>query len=147
MREKAMKKYFLSHTELRRVLTTVSIHSEDEVDDSGTRFRLKLPWRSKDLGTFVHELDKLYINCQTESKDHTTAIKTLERGKHREMDEEQRVSCHPPKGLPGFMVSNTYLSSISKALKEELRLSHKNCDIQALIEEARTWRKPDTGRR
>ncbi|EGG07793.1 uncharacterized protein MELLADRAFT_85441 [Melampsora larici-populina 98AG31] len=143
-RLKAMNKYFPKEKRFYNIISEVSVHSEDEFDSFNERYRVALPWRSKDFVAFLGELDSLYKLLQKSARDRTTADKVLDRGDHREMESPQKEASYPPKGFPKSLIDQRYWVGLAKAEKVGLQLSLKDYNIQHLLQKALDWQTPDT---
>ncbi|EGG06359.1 uncharacterized protein MELLADRAFT_86522 [Melampsora larici-populina 98AG31] len=142
-RKNSKKRYFATNLKMYNILSDTAVHSEDEVDDSGTRHRVYIPWRSRALTHFLGELDKLYKLSQAgaSARAYGLAIKVLDRGKYVQMEDDVKDVCYPPKGFPRSLTSSTFLNSLSRAEIAALQLSSTDYDIQGMVVKAQDWRR------
>ncbi|EGF98172.1 uncharacterized protein MELLADRAFT_96112 [Melampsora larici-populina 98AG31] len=118
------------------MLSHPEIHLDDElanVNDFGSRQRLRLEWRSAELDTLISLLDQFHMKRQTLPKTKRAAKALVERGAYApEPDPDQ---C-PSKGFQESLVSPAWLDSQAGLLIEELNLDEEDhFDIKGVIKD------------
>lgn len=129
---------------LGHILSSPSIHSEDEIDSNGDQVRTPKAWRKRDLNGLIYELDEVHITGQLDDRSHTSAVKALRRGKHVVAGETENLM-RPPQGFPSSLVDRYFIEcNISRVEMAALNLSGQEFDIQSMIAHLR-WLRSKVG--